>query len=748
MITATVIPIAPGDLVSQVIAPPLITNEALSSSAMSVIAHQEIEKYTDLFGYNWQQSQSGLGGPNIPLQTVIANPADLGKPPQPLSYYFGAAGWYCLNANPFAVHYQPVSAGLPAGIKCDTIYDDYYRPWVQIPSTMKSVHHWSTCNLMFGWDPPIALTAAATVAGPSVGPGQVSATKTTESAATPTPPTPGSPSITVTTPTAVPDHVTGGDTTSSKSADPSQDPPPEPSDATTTGSPADPSQKPPPKTGDDTTASKPLDPSQQPPSQSAYPTAASPAFLTPIDSPTPLAPAQQITTSADETTNMPPAVIGTIGSGGAAATIVSDPSQPGQVIATSAGGATTLHAGDEGNIASQYVSVDKTAGVVVHSATTVQLGSGVGTSQDPAGGASAIQVGGQTLTVGGPAYTVSGQVYSALPSGGLAVGSGDSQKTLTVGSNGQIGLADGQTTSVYQMPVANTPGGVVISGQTLTAGGSAFTVNGATYSVPPSASGVVVMSDGTTSTLSPQPGVSVLSLGNGQHATIPSAPGRVLIDGQTLTAGGSAATINGATYSALPSASGIVVMSDGTTTTQSPQSGESVVTLGDGQHATIISALGGSEPGSVTKINGQAVTPITNGIVVDGTTMTAGGATQTIGGMAYSLQSGGQLVVVGSSTLGNDGGIGDLIGAMETLAESMAHGNATSIPSIASGSSPTPTMDADGSHTTIAPSIGGSSTVAAFVTSSTQSAASYNGWSLRWETLALWLAVVGSLCMA
>jgi hypothetical protein len=124
---ATVVPIAPGDLVSQIIAPPLITNEALSSSAMSVIANQETEKYTDLFGYNWQQSQSGLGGPNIPLQTVKLNPTDLGKPPQALSYYFGAAGWYCLNANPFALHNQQVSAGLPPGMPCNTIFNDYYR---------------------------------------------------------------------------------------------------------------------------------------------------------------------------------------------------------------------------------------------------------------------------------------------------------------------------------------------------------------------------------------------------------------------------------------------------------------------------------------------------------------------------------------------------------------------------------------------------------------------------------------------
>ncbi|TKA23111.1 hypothetical protein B0A54_17992 [Friedmanniomyces endolithicus] len=143
-LSTTVIAVAPGDLVSMVIAPPLITNEALSSSAMSVIAHREIEKYTNLFGYNWQQSQAGVGGPNIPLQTVAVNPADLGRPPQPLSYYFGAAGWYCLNADPFALHDQPVSAGLPPGMPCDTIFDDFYAPWVQIPLTARSREGMST----------------------------------------------------------------------------------------------------------------------------------------------------------------------------------------------------------------------------------------------------------------------------------------------------------------------------------------------------------------------------------------------------------------------------------------------------------------------------------------------------------------------------------------------------------------------------------------------------------------------------
>jgi len=125
---ATIVAVDPSDLYSQIIAPPLITNEAVSSSAMSVIARRESWKYTDLFGYAWQQHSSsmGLNGPALSMQSVPVNVADLGKPPPPLSWYYGAAGWYCLNENPYAIHGQPISAGLPP-ISCDTIYDDYYR---------------------------------------------------------------------------------------------------------------------------------------------------------------------------------------------------------------------------------------------------------------------------------------------------------------------------------------------------------------------------------------------------------------------------------------------------------------------------------------------------------------------------------------------------------------------------------------------------------------------------------------------
>jgi len=138
------------------IAPPLITNEALSSSAASVIAHQEVDKYTDLFGYNWryENGEYGLGMPNMPMQTVPVNLADIGKPPPPLSYYFGAAGWYCLNSDPHFGMAQPISAQLPP-IPCDTIFDDHYKPWIQIPKTAAG-----GCHPMFGWDPPVALTKA------------------------------------------------------------------------------------------------------------------------------------------------------------------------------------------------------------------------------------------------------------------------------------------------------------------------------------------------------------------------------------------------------------------------------------------------------------------------------------------------------------------------------------------------------------------------------------------------------------
>ena len=149
-----------------VLAPPLITNEALSSSAMSVIAYKQTEKYTDLFGYDWANQAGWLAGVNAPMQTVKVNPADIGRPPPPLSYYFGAAGWFCLNANPYEREGQPITASFPPGMPCDTIFDDYYLPWIQIPSTVRTDIR-STCNLMFGWDPPVALTEAVTVSGPS-----------------------------------------------------------------------------------------------------------------------------------------------------------------------------------------------------------------------------------------------------------------------------------------------------------------------------------------------------------------------------------------------------------------------------------------------------------------------------------------------------------------------------------------------------------------------------------------------------
>lgn len=135
----------------------MITNAAQSTSAMSIIANQEREKYTDLFGINWYSQDGNLDGhliegPNVQFKTVQVNPADLGKPPPPLSYYFGAAGWYCLNGNAFAVHNQAISVGLPGGMPCNTIFDDSYRPWIQIPSVVKSGPGSATCNLGFGWD--------------------------------------------------------------------------------------------------------------------------------------------------------------------------------------------------------------------------------------------------------------------------------------------------------------------------------------------------------------------------------------------------------------------------------------------------------------------------------------------------------------------------------------------------------------------------------------------------------------------
>lgn len=139
---ATVIPLPPGEAKSAIMAYPGITNAAQTASAVSVIANQETDKYTDFFGVGWQTYPG-----QAPFTTAVVdvNFADLGKPPPAASYYLGEAGQFCMF---------PQYGGygvFPEGMPCNTIYDGYYSPLVQVGSAARHFQTaWASCTLNFG----------------------------------------------------------------------------------------------------------------------------------------------------------------------------------------------------------------------------------------------------------------------------------------------------------------------------------------------------------------------------------------------------------------------------------------------------------------------------------------------------------------------------------------------------------------------------------------------------------------------
>jgi hypothetical protein len=235
-------------------------------------------------------------------------------------------------------------------------------------------------------------------------------------------------------------------------------------------------------------------------------------------------------------------------------------------------------------------------------------------------------VGDKTLTAGGAAATSGGATFSALPSGGGVVVISDGQTSTvpaTLPAGSQSNVQPGRSGGEY-----------VFAGNSLTAGGQAITSNGATYSALPSNGGVQVISNGQTSTL-PVSSPSVTgSVQSGRKE------GEYAFAGTTLTAGGQAITSNGATYSALRSNGGVVVVSNGQTSTipvSSPSVTESVQS-------------GRSE----------------NEYVFAGTTLSAGGAALTSAGTTFSaLPSGSGLAIIADGAT-RTASLGETIGTSDS----------------------------------------------------------------------------------
>ncbi|MCJ1229032.1 hypothetical protein MMC12_005696 [Toensbergia leucococca] len=219
--------------------------------------------------------------------------------------------------------------------------------------------------------------------------------------------------------------------------------------------------------------------------------------------------------------------------------------------------------------------------------------------------------GSTTLSAGGPAATIAGSVVSVLPSGlGLLV-------LGTVPSS-----AAAFTTIGGEQIQTAANGAIVLPGSTtLSAGGAAATISGTVVSVLPSGNGLLV--GGTTYAIpsSASPFITV----DGQQIQT-AANGAVILSGQTLTAGGPAATISGTVISVLPSGAGLLV-------------GSSTY------------AIPSSAPGFTT-FDGQAIQTAANGnIILSSTTLSAGGPAATISGIPLSVLPNGAGLLISTSTV-------------------------------------------------------------------------------------------------
>ncbi|TLD09524.1 hypothetical protein E2P81_ATG10507 [Venturia nashicola] len=266
-------------------------------------------------------------------------------------------------------------------------------------------------------------------------------------------------------------------------------------------------------------------------------------------------------------------------------------------------------------------------------------------NQRPASSVTGFVIGSQTASPGGAAVTRGGSTFSALPSG----------SGLQVVANGKTNIVP-SATSAGSSPVqlVKSDGEYVFGDSTLTAGGQALTRDGTTFSALPSGGGVVAVFNGYTRTMS--------AAGSMITSNVQSGPSdaQYIVDGKTLTAGGTALTIAGTTYSALPSGSGIAVFIDGKTSTASVGETLGVKTAGSDSDLPTPVLLPADKEQLVT-LGGKTYTAqATSGsLLILGTHTIRPGATTVIDGETLVLSGTNLVRATGTST--SNTGLGDAI---------------------------------------------------------------------------------------
>ncbi|KAK4963351.1 hypothetical protein LTR10_000979 [Elasticomyces elasticus] len=151
-VVGTVIPVETAVMQSALLQLPSIPlGDPKYTTVMSVLANRAYDEYDTWFGTGWQFYGAGFAF----TQTFVpVNPADLGKSRPTFENYFLVPTW------PFGTGEEWSPAGY--------LYDADYRPVIRLDPEFKlGDPAWKDCYLNVAYDPPVALTAAATVDGPT-----------------------------------------------------------------------------------------------------------------------------------------------------------------------------------------------------------------------------------------------------------------------------------------------------------------------------------------------------------------------------------------------------------------------------------------------------------------------------------------------------------------------------------------------------------------------------------------------------
>ncbi|GAB7356740.1 hypothetical protein MBLNU459_g7645t2 [Dothideomycetes sp. NU459] len=302
---------------------------------------------------------------------------------------------------------------------------------------------------------------------------------------------------------------------------------------------------------------------------------------------------------------------------------------------------------------------------------------------------SAILVDGHTLSVDGGAVTISAVAVSAASSG-LVIGSSVVQfnppsETLQASyvSDQEPVVTAGSQTFTGQITVDSDGSTVVVLGtQSVTAGGSAATVNGAEVSA--ASDGIVIASStipyshipASSGTAMSSGIAEIFTIGTQTVTAITQASGEAVIGSVTLTVGGPALIIDGQAIS--QASVGLIVETPAAEhSTVSSVSGAAVIVFTVGTNTLTAS----SEADGNVGIGSQTLSPGAPAITTDGATISAGSSGIVVDGTQTVAFSAAATTATGSDTVTSPGGSG----AASSTGPSAGHTGSSSGSSSGSG---------------------------------------------------------------